>query len=202
MGCKNHQEPLISYLQKIAKSWIEPRFLFDACTEYLARNHIAIPKYTVLQRIISQVIKQERKRLSDTLKATISSDLAEKLADLVDGESTLTVKELKQAAKSFNVSELEKELNVNKLIQTWMNEVNQVVSALSLSQKTNCIMRRWLITTLLLSLNALTESRSSFIYFVTFRRGRKLILSVWPMDLSTTFENCVKSQSLCQGNGL
>ena len=132
---KKHQEPLISYLQKIAKSWIEPRFLFDACTEYLARNHIAIPKYTVLQRIISQVIKQERKRLSDTLKATISSDLAEKLADLVDGESTLTVKELKQAAKSFNVSELEKELNVNKLIQTWMNEVNQVVSALSLSQK-------------------------------------------------------------------
>ena len=132
---KQHQEPLISYLQKVAKSWIEPRFLFDACTEYLARNHIAIPKYTVLQRIISQVIKQERKRLSDTLKATISADLAEKLADLVDGKSTLTVKELKQAAKSFNVSELEKELNVNKLIQTWMNEVNQVVSALSLSQK-------------------------------------------------------------------
>ena len=104
-----HQEPLISYLQQVAKSWIEPRFLFDACTEYLARNHIAIPKYTVLQKTISQVIKQERKRISDTLKITISADLAAKLADLVDGESTLTVKELKQAAKSFNASELEKE---------------------------------------------------------------------------------------------
>lgn len=54
---------------------------------------------------------------------------------LVDGESTLTIKELKQAAKSFNAPELEKELNVNKLIQPWMNEVNQVVSALSLSQQ-------------------------------------------------------------------
>jgi len=132
---KQHQEPLISYLQQVAKSWIEPRFLFDACTEYLARNHIAIPKYTVLQRIISQVIKKERKRISDTLKITISDELVSSLADLVEGESTLTVKEIKQAAKSFNASELGKELNVNKLIQPWMNEVHQVVSSLSLSQK-------------------------------------------------------------------
>lgn len=41
---RQHQEPLITNLQQVAKSWIEPRFLFDACTEYLARNHIAIPK--------------------------------------------------------------------------------------------------------------------------------------------------------------
>lgn len=130
-----HQKTLRVYLQQVAKSWIDPRFLFDACTEYLARNHIAIPKYTVLQRIISQVIKQERRRLSETLKATISAELSANLADLIDGESTLTVKELKQAAKSFNAPELDKELNVNKLIQPWMNEVNQAVSALSLSQQ-------------------------------------------------------------------
>lgn len=132
---EQHQKPLITYLQQVAKSWIEPRFLFDSCTEYLARNHIAIPRYSVLQRIISQVIKQERKRISDTLKITISDELTANLADLVDGESPLTIKELKQAAKSFNGSELEKELNVNKLIQPWMNEVNQVVPALSLSQQ-------------------------------------------------------------------
>lgn len=134
-NANQHQEPLIAYLLQVAKSWIEPRFLFDACTEYLSRNHIAIPKYTVLQQIISEVIKQERKRLSDALKTTISANLTDKLADLVDGESKLTLKELKQAAKSFNVSELEKELSVNELIQPWMNEVNQVVSALTLSQK-------------------------------------------------------------------
>ena len=132
---KQHQKPLISHLQQVAKSWIEPRFLFDACTEYLARNHIAIPKYTVLQRTISQVIKKERKRISDTFKRTISNELVSSLADLIDGESSLTVKELKQAAKNFNASELEKELNVNKLIQPWMNELHQVVSSLSLSQK-------------------------------------------------------------------
>ena len=59
------------------------------------RNNMAIPKYTVLQRIISQVIKQEHKRLSTTLKITILDELASNIADLVDGESTLTIKELK-----------------------------------------------------------------------------------------------------------
>nr|WP_330178271.1 hypothetical protein [Candidatus Vondammii sp. HM_W22] len=88
-----------------------------------------------VKRIISQVIKQERKRLSDLLKTTISDELATNLAELVDGKGMLTVKELKQAAKSFNAPELEKELNVNKLIQPWMDEVNQVASALSLSQQ-------------------------------------------------------------------
>ena len=132
---EQHQKPLGVYLKQVTKSWIDPRFIFDACTEYLARNHIAIPTYTVLQQIISQVIKQERKRLSDTFKTVISDELSSDLADLIDGESTLTVKELKQAAKSFNAPELEKELNVNKLIQPWMNEVNRVVSALSLTQQ-------------------------------------------------------------------
>lgn len=83
-----HQEPVIAHLQQVAQSWIEPRFLFDACTEYLARNHIAIPKYTVLQRIISQVIKQERKRIAGTLKTALSVELAANLEDLVDGKST------------------------------------------------------------------------------------------------------------------
>jgi hypothetical protein len=95
---EQHQEPLISYLQQLAKSWIEPRFLFDACTEYLARNHVAISKYTVLQRIISQVIKQERMRLADTLRTTIADELATNLAELVDGKGTLTVKKLMEAA--------------------------------------------------------------------------------------------------------
>jgi len=42
---------LITHLQKIAKSWIEPRYLFDATTEYLTLCHIAIPKYTVMQTV-------------------------------------------------------------------------------------------------------------------------------------------------------
>lgn len=52
---KQHQEPVIAYLQQVAKSWIEPRFLFDACIEYLARKHISIPSSTTDHYLISQV---------------------------------------------------------------------------------------------------------------------------------------------------
>jgi hypothetical protein len=41
---------LITHFQKIAKSWIEPRYLFDASAENLSLCRIAIPKYTVMKQ--------------------------------------------------------------------------------------------------------------------------------------------------------
>lgn len=38
-----HQEGLVAHLLEKANSWAAPRVLFDAATEYLARNKIAIP---------------------------------------------------------------------------------------------------------------------------------------------------------------
>jgi TnpA family transposase len=132
---EQHNDSAVIHLQQVAQSWTEPRFLFDSCIEYLARNHIAIPKYTVLQRIISQVIKHERQRIANSLNSVLSDDLVTNLAELVDGNNVLTVKELKQAAKSFTAPELQKELNVNRMIQPWMPEVERAVSTLSLSQE-------------------------------------------------------------------
>lgn len=71
---EQHNDSAVIHLQQVAQSWTEPRFLFDSCIEYLVRNHIAIPKYTVLQRIISQVIKHERQRITDKLKIELSRD--------------------------------------------------------------------------------------------------------------------------------
>jgi hypothetical protein len=128
-----HYELVIAHLQQVAQSCSEPRFLFDACIAYIAHSKIAIPKYTVIQRIISHVIKRERERIAQTLKGTLSKELAHYLAKLVDGNNVLTLKELKQAAKSFTAPELQKELKVNHMIQPWNHEVDRTVSALSLS---------------------------------------------------------------------
>ncbi len=59
---------LITHLQQTAKSWVEPRYLFDATTEYLSLRRIAIPKYTVMQTVVSQAMKQERERITASLQ--------------------------------------------------------------------------------------------------------------------------------------
>jgi len=65
---KQDRSPLITHLQKTAKSWIDSRYLFDATTEYLSLRRIAIPKYTVIQNVVSQAMKQERERIAASLQ--------------------------------------------------------------------------------------------------------------------------------------
>jgi hypothetical protein len=131
----HHRDNLIPHLQQIAKSWIEPRYLFDATTEYLSLSRIAIPKYTVMQSLVSLAMRQEWERIAASLKAHLSKELSRDLTDLTGGTSSLPLSKLRLSAKSFSPSELEKELKVNRLIQPWMSEVNAVVKALSLSVK-------------------------------------------------------------------
>lgn len=129
------RSPLITHLQQIAKSWIEPRYLFDATTEYLSLRRIAIPKYTVMQTVVSQAMKQERERITSSLQNQLSESLSAELVDLVNGKGSLPLSKLRLSAKSFAPPELEKELQVNRLIEPWMSEVNSMVKALSLSIK-------------------------------------------------------------------
>ena len=47
---RTHQPRLVAHLLEKANSWAVPRALFDAATEYLAHNKIAIPAYSTLQK--------------------------------------------------------------------------------------------------------------------------------------------------------
>lgn len=129
-----HQMPVVEHLQQAAKSWIDPRYLFDAAIEYLARKRIVIPKYTALQRIVSLAINEEREHSFHILKTTIDRNLTENITKLIDGSAQLTVKELRQSAKSFSAVELEKELKIHDLIQPWLENIKKVTAALSLSE--------------------------------------------------------------------
>ncbi len=132
---QKHRIDLITHLQQSAKAWIEPRYLFDATTEYLSLHRIAIPKYTVMQTMVSISMKMEREHISISLQSLLSEKLSADLADLVSAKGSLSLSKLRLAAKSFALPELEKELRVNRLIQPWMSETNTVIKSLSLSIK-------------------------------------------------------------------
>ncbi len=130
-----HRHDVLTYLAHRAKSWMDARYLFDAAVEYMALNRIAIPKYTVMQTLVSQTIVQERERISHMLTSQMTPTLSDNLASVVDGKGNLKLSELRRSAKSFVPTELDKELKVHRHIQLWMNEVDAVVKSLSLSIK-------------------------------------------------------------------
>lgn len=132
---ERHSAALIKDLSEHARAWAQPRSLFDRAIEYLSVQKIGIPGYTVLQDIISGVVGTTNRRLIRRLDDLISVDLADELSDLVEGKDSVTLRRLRLSARNFTGSELQKELVVHKHVQSWMPEVNRILSELSISLK-------------------------------------------------------------------
>jgi len=133
---KKHQAGLFNYLSEQAKAWLDPRALFDESIGYLSNQKIAIPAYSTLQKIISQVTNHEQNHLITQINGLFSEQLEQALIDLVNkNDSSLTLRQLRTSARNFTGTELEKELAVHDHIKPWMEEINQGLSKLSLSQK-------------------------------------------------------------------
>lgn len=131
---KYHNPLLFTALLEQANSWAAPRALFDAAIEYLAHNKIAIPAYSTLQKIIGQVLVQHQNTLHEQVAAVCSHDLREMLDDLLSGNHAFALKHLRQGARNFTGSELDKELKVYHHLQPWMTEVNHMLQHIGLSQ--------------------------------------------------------------------
>ncbi|MBY6382303.1 DUF4158 domain-containing protein, partial [Escherichia coli] len=132
---KDHGAALRDYLSQQARAWTAPRHLFDAANEYCSGQKIAIPAYSTLQKIISQVVGDEQEHMAAHLERAMSRGLKQALAELVNGTGPLPFRQLRQSARNFTGTELEKELIVYRHIQHWMPEVDLLLSTLSLSQK-------------------------------------------------------------------
>ena len=116
-----------------AAASIESRFLFDESIDYLAKQRIAIPKYTILQRVISTAIASERQRLADILSRSISQPLSERLEAILHGDTEATLNSVRKSAKNFSVSELEKELRIHRHIGPAIEEIDAAIAQLGLS---------------------------------------------------------------------
>ncbi|WP_336138608.1 Tn3 family transposase [Alteromonas macleodii] len=130
-----HFKSLFDHLVQIGNAWLEPRHLFDAAIEYLATHHIAIPKYTVLQRLISRIRQQVRKDLKIQLNQLTSNELNIFLDSITANGDGLSLSHLRGGAKNLTVPELKKELAIYHRLAPWHTQINDVVDRLNLSLK-------------------------------------------------------------------
>lgn len=126
VGLRRHAET-------VASASIESRFLFDESIEYLAKHRIAIPRYTVLQRVVSKAIASERQRLANTLSRSISQALNRSLDAILGSDTSSALNSIRQSARNFSVSELEKELRIHQHIEPLIDDLDSIIQRLELS---------------------------------------------------------------------
>ncbi len=126
-------ESLQQYTHRIASTSIDARYLFDSSIDYLTQGRIAIPKYTVLQKVVSKAISFERQRVSDIISDSLSKTMAVSLDDLLDNDASTPLSEVRRSAKNFSAFELTKELKTHHRIEPFIEDINKLVKELGIS---------------------------------------------------------------------
>ena len=94
----------------------EPRYIFDEFIDFMATNHIVIPKYSHIQNVISQAVNDEKNRLYQTIQKYSSKDLIDFTNSLLKVNSTTLLSLIKRKAKDFSLNETQKEVVACELV--------------------------------------------------------------------------------------
>lgn len=131
-----HKPEILERLRDVATISVDPRYVFDECIAFFNQNQIALAGYTTLQDHVSEVLISERARIKKVLGQSMSPKTRTALLKLLGSDETFTdLSRLKQMAKDFSSSQINRELTTHQAIKELYPELKQIIVELSLSPK-------------------------------------------------------------------
>lgn len=129
---KSVELDVLAHLEKRAMLYIDETQLFKDMVALLKSDHIAIPRYSTLQLVISKAIKTEENRLSGMITQFISKP--GNFLQLIDSnEKHCRLKDLKKLTKTYKTGEVRKELERHKILSELSSDALNLMSKLKLS---------------------------------------------------------------------
>lgn len=133
---KAHKTEILERLRDVATISVDPRYVFDDCIAFFNQNQIALAGYTTLQDHVSEVLISERARIKKVLEQSMTPKTRASLLKLLGSDETFTdLSRLKQMAKDFSKSQINRELTTHQLIKELYPELKQIIAKLPLFEK-------------------------------------------------------------------
>ena len=130
-----HGVPLMARLQDVATIYNDPRYIFDECITFFGQRRIALPRYTTLQELVTEVLVAERQRTEAIFSNHMAETTQQRLRTILHSKGALNkLSAYKGSAKDFSPSELAIELQTHDAIKAIYPEVKILVEQLGLSQ--------------------------------------------------------------------
>ena len=127
---------LDTHLADVATICAEPRYLFDECLAFFARERIALPRYTVIQDLVSRVLIVESQRIETILAGCLRKKTKQRLVDLLSSNDSITrLGKLKRSAKAFSFSEINREIESHRALVDIYPQAKVAIKKLDLSPR-------------------------------------------------------------------
>ncbi|HLB33570.1 MAG TPA: Tn3 family transposase [Chthoniobacterales bacterium] len=131
-----HAELLI-YLSITIRQHPKVKSLFQALLDHIAQCAIALPGYSTLQKLVTEALSRERKRLNKIYRKKFSKKDKHLLSKLLSSEKTLSqLHNFKKDPKSFTYKEMRKELLKHELLKPIYEMAIRFIPLLELPQET------------------------------------------------------------------
>lgn len=131
------KEKAIQKASELARTCVDPRYIFDGLLDFLNDHSTSIPGYSTLQDIISQTLLEEEQRLqavvSKYLPASVDEDLQKMLVS--EGQKMYGITLLKKDAKGFNTKEILQEIKKKMVSSPLFKVAEQIIPKLGISEQ-------------------------------------------------------------------
>lgn len=125
---------LIFRLKDVATICMDPKYILDELLAFLGQQRIALPGYSTVQDLISEVLNYERLRVSNIISSRMTDATAEKINSILHNDGKLNeIRGCSGNAKDFSSSEINKELCTHSIIGDIYYEVKNIINALDIS---------------------------------------------------------------------
>ena len=112
----------------------KPVFLFRSLLQYLGGHRIVVPGYSFMQDLVSQVLADERARLTGILETRLDEATLKAIDALyVERDGMYVVTPLKRDPKDFSLHEMKTEINRSKSLETLYRTAKALLPELGIS---------------------------------------------------------------------
>ncbi|EOV8089736.1 Tn3 family transposase [Providencia rettgeri] len=127
---------LAARLNDVATISMEPKYIFDEFLAFLGQKRIALPAYSTIQKLVSNALNVERKRILNLLSKTMSNTTAQQITAILHDDGSLNdIRGYHRSARDFSASEIENELISHNLIQRIYHEIKDSINVLGISPR-------------------------------------------------------------------
>ena len=127
---------LDAYLADVATICAEPRYLFDESLAFFARERVSLPRYTVIQDLVSRVLIAESQRIETILAGCLRKNTKQRLVELLSSSDSITrLGKLKKPAKDFSFSEINREIESHRALVDIYPQAKVAIKKLDFSPK-------------------------------------------------------------------
>lgn len=114
----------------------KPIYIFREIMNYLTENNIVVPGYSFMQETVGKAIIYEQSRLITMMQNHLTPPDIEALKQLLEDSSSLyEITQLKREPKDFSASEIKREIDRGKQIQTLYQLAQELLPKLDISNE-------------------------------------------------------------------